>query len=298
MSTATINFTLDDISVRARPLAQRSPQTCEWLLSQMPLCGTAVHGQWSGQVFEVHGLIRRWRSTFSDPPAPYQYPGLVSLDPDNVTLGVCYGEGRWQDGFGPIKAIPVAEVSTANSELVLMGRRLEFEGGQRVTVTRLMPSQQGLDPTSFEPQSSGSIRLVLGHTTCQAIPLIDVAPTAASSLMAQLPLVGRATNTHSSGPLTRFWNDDGGPEGETILEAAEGDRRQRVLQPGYVYYLPTEPWRGLRLALQDATVMKAALGSDYLTLLPVLRLVGDWTAVAHEAAQLMFSGAVRMELTS
>jgi len=45
-----------------------------------------------------------------------------------------------------------------------------------------------------------------------------LSPRATAALAAALPLTGKATNTYGSGPLTRFWNAVGGPQGETPLD--------------------------------------------------------------------------------
>jgi hypothetical protein len=143
------------------------------------------------------------------------------------------------------------------------------------------------------------IVVTLGDVKATARLLEAESPHVTASFVKLLPLVGQATNTHSSGPLVRFWNPAGGPEGETPLELGEDDSGQVILYPGFLYYLPTPPWRGIRIAAREATVMKGAVGGGGSTrLVPLARMEGDWSAFSEAAATLSTSGArqLRFEL--
>jgi len=60
------------------------------------------------------------------------------------------------------------------------------------------------------------------------------------------------------------------------------------------YYLPTHPWRGIRIAAQEPT----AMGNGRSLLAPVFRFIGDWSAFAAQTASLTMDGQkeLRIEL--
>ena len=82
--------------------------------------------------------------------------------------------------------------------------------------------------------------MTLAGTRAEAVLLEDQSPAATAAFAALLPLDGKVTNTYGSGPLTRFWNPGGGPQGETPLEVPESEVTATTLYGGG-YYLPTRP---------------------------------------------------------
>lgn len=285
MATDFVDITADALRLRARLLAERSPNAVGALRAALPLRGQAFHDQWSGEVFRIGvGL----RLPAADQPVAYQHPGLVVVDPESDSLGVCYGQGRLQDGFGPLRAVPLAQIGGDLAALARFGVDLQFRGATEVV---LSASADQTSPLADPPLDDfGRIRVSLGHACATARLLGHPTSQAFGSL---LPLVGRATNTHSSGPLVRFWNPAGGPEGETPLETTEPG--QVILYPGHLYYLPTPPWRGIRMAVREATVMKGAVGGGGSTrLVPLARLEGDWSALRQAAEALATSGATEL----
>jgi hypothetical protein len=105
-----------------------------------------------------------------------------------------------------------------------------------------------------------------------------------------LPLQGQVTNIHSSGTLIRYWNPDGGPEGETSIVVGEHDPSRVILYPGELYYLPQTPWRGIRISY-EATAMGGATTRGTTQLLPFARFVGDWSDGREQAGSLGIRGA-------
>src|SRR5207248_6382304 len=106
-------------------------------------------------------------------------------------------------------------------------------------------------------------------------------------------VAGTATSSYGSGPLTRFWNAVGGPQGETPLEVPDAEVTATTLYGGG-YYLNTKPWRGIRISAQEPT----AMGGGRSTLAPLFRFVGDWSAFGEQAARLTMEGQhdLRIEL--
>jgi hypothetical protein len=135
-----------------------------------------------------------------------------------------------------------------------------------------------------------TIEVAFDRVVLTATLLEEQSPGVTSAFADLLPLSGMATNTVSSGPLTRFWNPAGGAEGETPLESDPQDRGQTILYPGYLYYLPTSPWRGIRIA-REATIMRGPVGESAPQLIPLARFDGDWSDFATTAECLPREGA-------
>jgi hypothetical protein len=189
------------------------------------------------------------------------------------------------------------------SALEAFGKSLQFDGAQPLRITRSSDQETAV----ARPEPEGRRLLVtLGDAQVSAVLLEGISPFATDALARRLPLVGTATNTVSSGPLTRFWDPVGGPEGETPLEldgdepdgrlAPSDDAHQQILYPGFMYYLPSRPWRGIRTAFRDATVMKGALSSESPSLVPLAQFIGDWSPAREAAERLRFVGSTPMRI--
>ena len=293
MTAATfVDVQLGALRLRARLLVERAPGAVQALHAVLPLVGQATHDQWSGELFRICGSAPVLASD-SDTPVPFQHPGLIVLDPSGAELAVCYGQGRLQDGFGPLRAVPLAQIGGDLASLAQFGQALQFHGA---TQAGIVPSVDQSSPLTDPPgPASRRIAVTLGGARAMARLLEAEAPGTTHAFAGLLPLVGQATNTHSSGPLVRFWNPAGGPEGETPLAPGATEPGQVILYPGYLYYLPTPPWRGIRIAARDATVMKGAVGGGGNTrLVPLARFEGDWSGFRQAAETLASSGATEL----
>lgn len=282
-----LDFDFDGLRYRARLLDDRAPQASQALWQAMPFAARAVHGQWSGELF--HLLEEAPVGTVTgDRSWGFQYPGLVVLEPTTRELAICYGQGRLNSPTGALSPIPVAELGGDLRPLAEFGTNLQFEGAKPVSV-RVSPDQSS--PLASAPKPSGrTIEVDLDGAVATATLLEDVSPGVATSFAALLPLHGRVTNTHSSGTLIRYWNPDGGPEGETPLEVDDRDPTHVILYPGYLYYLPQRPWRGIRIPY-EATAMGGATIRGTTRLVPFAKFDGDWTAFREPAASLAIHGA-------
>ncbi len=282
-----IDIDLDGRIFRARLLEERSPDAVEALWRALPFEGRAAHGQWSGEVFRMleHAPIDE---TPRDRGVGFQYPGLVVLEPNAREIAICYGQGRLNLPTVPLNPIPVAEIGGDLGPLAEFGASLQWQGARPIAFRRSGDQETPLEPP---PEPKGQrIEVILAGTVATAVLLEEISPQLTASFKRLLPLSGMATNTISSGPLTRFWNPSGGPEGETVLEVGEAERGQVLLYPGYIYYLPTPPWRGLRIA-REATMMRGPAGNGGLRLIPLARFVGDWTGFRAEAERIVVEGA-------
>lgn len=276
---------------RARLLEERSPHATAALWDALPFDGRAAHGTWSGAIFRMleHAPLELPQR---DRGIVFQYPGLVSLEPNVKELAICYGQGRLFHPTALLAPIPIAEIGGDLTPLAELGLRFQFEGAMPISVR---PSADQTSPLEAPPTPQGrQIEIELGTSISTATLLEDTSPRAAAAIAALLPAQGRATNTYSGGPLTRFWNDAGGPEGETPLEIDDLEQGQTILYPSYIYYLNLRPWRGIRIP-REATVMGGAMGGS-TRLVPIARFLGDWSAFRDQADRIVVEGAKPMAI--
>ncbi len=278
MRYVDVNFA--GLRLRARLLDERAPAAASALWQALPLDGRAFQDRYSSQLLRT--TSRLGVDAAGDRHYGYQQPGLLMLDPTSGELALCFGRGRLQNAIGPIPAVPLAEIGGDLTALSESGDRLQFDGAQPITVA---VSQDQSSPLADPPRRGRRIALTLAGARAEAVLLEDVSPHGAAALAAALPLVGRATNTYASGPLTRFWNSAGGKEGETPLEVPDAEVNTSTLYGGG-YYLNTSPWRGIRISAQEPT----AMGGGRSLLAPLFRFVGDWSAFAEQAARLTMEG--------
>jgi len=268
------------LRLRARLLDERAPAATSALWNALPLEGRAFQDQYSSQLMRITSRLEV--NSAGDRNYGYQQPGLLMLDPTSCELALCFGRGRLQNAIGPIAAVPLAEIGGDLTELNQRGEGLQFDGAQPITVSA---SEDQTSPLADPPLRGRRIALTLAHAQAEAVLLEEISPNAAAAMAAALPLVGRATNTYASGPLTRFWNSAGGKEGETPLDVPDAEVNTSTLYGGG-YYLSTRPWRGIRISAHEPT----AMGGGRSLLAPLFRFVGDWSAFAEQAANLTMEG--------
>jgi hypothetical protein len=268
------------LRLRARLLNERAPAATSALWQALPVAGRAFQDRYSSQVMRITTRLKA--DTAEDRHYGYQQPGLLMLDPLSCELALCFGRGRLQNAIGPIAAVPLAEIGGDLTELNERGERLQFDGAQPITV---LAAEDQSSPLADPPLRGRRIALTLAGARAEAVLLEDVSPHGAAAMAAALPLVGRATNTYASGPLTRFWNAAGGKEGETPLDVPDAEVNTSTLYRGG-YYLNTSPWRGIRISAHEPT----AMGGGRSLLAPLFRFVGNWSTFAEQAAKLTMEG--------
>jgi hypothetical protein len=285
-----IDITIENVSFRAQLLDGRSPNVATALWNALPIEGSIVHGQWSG---EMAHMLPLWRmdSGATDRGVGFQYPGLVVYEPISGEMAICYGQGRLNHQSLPLTPIPIAEIGGDLAPLADLCASLQWNGAKPIAFSQAVDQASPLAPPP--PAVGRTIEIALDRVVLTATLLEEQSPGTTAAFAERLPLSGKATNTISSGPLTRFWNPDGGPEGETPLETDPRDRAQTILYPGHLYYLPVSPWRGIRIA-REATIMRGPVGDGAPRLIPLARFDGDWTAFAMKAEQLPREGAKPM----
>src|SRR5438094_5202885 len=177
------------LRLRARLLDERAPAATSALWQALPLAGRAFQDRYSSQVMRM--TTRLEVDTGKDRYYGYQQPGLLMLDPTSWELALCFGRGRLQNAFGPIAAVPLAEIGGDLTELNERGERLQFDGAQPITVSA---SEDQTSPLADPPLRGRRIALTLAGARADAVLLEDDSPNGAAALAAALPLVGRATN--------------------------------------------------------------------------------------------------------
>jgi len=250
--------------------------------------GRAFQDQYSAQI--LRSTCRIELDTAGDRSYGYAYSGLIMLDPTTSQVALCFGRGRLQNALGPIGAIPIAEIGGDLTELNVRGDQLQFQGAAPI---RFVPSGDQTSSLADPPANGRRIALMLAGAHAEAVLIEDISPGATSGFAALLPVVGKATNTYASGPLTRFWNATGGTQGETPLEVPESEITATTLYRGG-YYLSTKPYRGIRISAVEPT----AMGGGRSALAPLFRFVGDWSEFGFQAGLLTMEGQkdLRIEL--
>lgn len=276
----------------ARNLDDRAPRTVAALAAVAPVRCEVVHEQWSGAI--VATTTRGLLDTRGDEPEPFQQPGTLYAAVDDGSLALCYGQGRLQDAYAPRRAVPVARIIGDLDELAALCKDVQFRGATELTISPL----ERPDPGALgSPDPGPRILVHLADVTATAVLLQDRHPGVTRSLADQLPLNGVATNTHSSGPLVRFWNEKGGDEGETPLEVGPDDGAGvTILSEGGLYYIPKMGVRGIRIAASGPTMMRSAVRGGGGTLFPLARIVDGAEAFAATARTLRATGAVPMRI--
>ena len=281
-----VDIEFASLKLRARMLANYAPLTVDAFCNALPIEGRAFQDQYSAQIMRITSRLEV--NPAGDRAFGYQYSGLLMLDPTTSQLALCFGRGRLQNALAPIGAIPIAEIGGDLTELNLRGDRLQFDGAASI---RFSLSEDQESPLADPPLNGQRIALMLGGVRADAVLLESISPRATRAFAAALPVSGYATNTYASGPLTRFWNSTGGPQGETPLEVPENELSASTLYAGG-YYLATRPWRGIRIAAQEPT----AMGNGRSQLAPVFRFVGDWSAFATQTLTLTMEGQKELRI--
>jgi hypothetical protein len=276
------------LSLRARLLDDPAPATVAAFRASLPIEGHVFQDQYSAQI--LRSTCRLQVDSAGDRCYGYQQAGLIMLDPTTGQLALCFGRGRLQNALGPLGAIPIAEIGGDLTELNVRGDQIQFQGAAPI---RFAPSGDQTSALAEPPANGRRISLTLAGARAEAVLLEDISPSATSSFAALLPVVGKATNTYASGPLTRFWNATGGAQGETPLEVPESEITATTLYRGG-YYLSTKPYRGIRISAVEPT----AMGGGRSALAPLFRFVGNWSEFAVQAGLLTMEGEkdLRIEL--
>lgn len=269
---------------------------CE-LGSRTVLNTTVANGMWSGSLLHaLEPVVPEFRAL--PEPYTYQFAGQIGYEPDTGKLSVCYGQGRLQNAAGPIPTVPIAHVIGSLDEFIRVCGRVQFQGSVPVGLTLESGGQVALPASASDVSTHSDAEITLGDSSMRLALDHTGVPDLAEEFLSHLPANGFGTNTHSSGPLLRFWNEDGGRQGTTPLVTAEKylSREQAILYPGHVYYLPKPGYAGLRIATARPALMRSPVGAGVLKLIPLGRLVGTADAFVATALALRTTGALPVSI--
>lgn len=281
----------------ARVLDEAPPQGIESLKAALPLTATVLQEEWSGAMLKTVDPVVPELDATGAIPEFYQSPGRLYFEVRSGALALCYGPGRLQTAAAPQPTVAIAEVTSAESEFARVCGMVQFEGATALVIEE--SSDAAAAPSHASP-SDGRVRIVLDGVAASASLLSVEHPTICASFRSKLPMAGVATNTHSSGPLLRFWNEAEETQGETVLDlpANEAELTQTVLAPSYIYYLPKVGFRGIRIPFRHPTVMRSAVIGGGMGLIAVARFDGDWSAFRAAAERLRWEGALKIRFES
>jgi hypothetical protein len=285
-----------DAEFSARLLEERAPGAVEILRAVLPLSVRLLQEEWSGAFLKSVERVVPDGVRCSDQVEPYQAPGRLYLELESGSVAVCYGQGRLQSAVTALPAVPIAEIVGGLAQLADSCRSVQFAG---VTEMRVELAPGDVASTEEKEPTGTRVWISLAGAHVAATLLDAERPKICESLKSSLPLLGVATNTHSSGPLVRFWNKTGGSQGETPLEPATSEisLAQSVLYPRYLYYMPKMGFRGIRIPFREPTIMRSAVSGGSAELIAIARFDEDWTAFREAAARLRWEGALPMEFT-
>lgn len=309
MKEVFFELTMGDLSLTARTVPDLDADVLGAALRLVPMSGRAVQDSWSGEILRLRGFD--WRSdALGETRLWFMYPGLIGIDIDSSELVICYGQGQLQDGRGPIGVVPLAEMVGDPEVLTDWGAVADSRGAVAADL-RVLEDIPELEDKDADAEH---IAVSLGSTQARARLLVDSAPWTCEAFRRRLPLEGTGTNTIFSGPLLRFWNPDGGPNGTTLLDersgqyqgalpahpakryragrglTAAGEPTHMILYPGYIYYTPGPPWSGIRIA----TTVPSRMGHP---LVPFARFVDDWSQLRSLSGTLQETGALPMSFS-
>ncbi|WP_022885315.1 hypothetical protein [Glaciibacter superstes] len=246
--------------------------------------------QWSGALLTSLGPV----ASSGSPEAgielryPYQYLGLVGYEPVSRRITLGYGDAKSQAAEVIRPIVPIGVIETNTTRLQELARAAQFDGAAATIVREVDVADTQAD--------AADMHVTLGDVTAPLVFRADADPALIEAVRDLLPMRGTATNTYAGGPITRFWNELGGREGETPLPLTSSATTQ-VLAPGGLYYLPSEPWRGFRFVLREPTIMRSAVAGGALKLAPVAMVNGSLEGLAAIAATLRADGRQRMTFT-
>src|SRR5260221_1791937 len=237
MPQTYIELNASGLTLRACLLSDRSPNAVRAFRARLPLDAKLMLDEWSGYVARIKPSPAIDLSV-ADPVVSFAYPGLLMVDATNGDLAICFGQGRLQNGLGPIPAIPLAEIGGDIEGFRKTGIRLQYDGATRIRIVQSEDQAAPLVPPRGE--RGRRISIELAGARVEAALLEETSPVTTASLASKLPLAGIATNTFLSGPLVRMRGRDGS-EGGVGLDSPITEAKHTILYPGYRYYRAMQP---------------------------------------------------------
>ena len=132
-----LRFEIGGIEFRAR-LLEEAPRTCEAILAALPIEGEVIQARWSGEAawlpMDQWGIDVPFENHTSHPSRGdiLYYPGGVS----ETEMLITYGSALFSSRVGQLQGNHFATIVEGSENLAEMGRRVLWEGAQRILIER------------------------------------------------------------------------------------------------------------------------------------------------------------------
>src|SRR2546428_12933963 len=136
MADRFLELRCGDEVFRARLISDQAPLISRQIWDKLPLRLQLIQDEWSGWIARSVRPVAGVRAGSRDATPPYQFPGLLLWEKRSHRIALCYGQGRLQDGFGPLEAVPFAQIGGGLRPLPALGPRLGDESGEDAVIAR------------------------------------------------------------------------------------------------------------------------------------------------------------------
>lgn len=274
-----IDIEIDGIVVRAKLNEEKAPITTAAVWDALPLEGTAVHAQVSGQMFRMLDEVPVAKDLAVEGGEYFQHPGSLVYYPGIREIAFCVGEAKFAATEQNFSLTPLADIEGDFTAFAERGDDILFTGPTPIKFSR---SADQTTPFRYPELKGDKIDIDFDGVVTTATLLEDDSPRAVAALRARLPLEGIAANSPWAARVTRFF--PGGRDGQPI-EVDGSDRGREFHWPGYVYIDPAD---GLvKICYGSGT---EGLPWAPAKMIPVARFDGDVAPYAKKASSQMREG--------
>ena len=274
-----IDIEIDGIVVRARLNEDKAPITTAAVWDVLPLTGTAVHAQVSGQMFRMLEEVPVAKDLEVEGGEYFQHKGGLVFYPGIREIAFAVGEAKFAATEQNFKLTPLADIEGDFDAFAERGDDILFTGPTPIKFSR---SEDQTTPFRYPALSGDKIEIDFDGVVTTATLLDSVSPKAVAAVRKRLPLEAIAVNSPWAARVTRVY--PGGRDGER-LDLADVEAGTQFHWPGYVYGDPSD---GL---------IKICYGSgcegypwEPAKLVPIARFDGDIAPYAAKAGRQLHEG--------
>lgn len=132
--TKKLKIKIGNIPLVAELLEEKAPKTCEAILDALPIEGDFLQARWSGEVGYI--MMPEFEPDLSlENPTGHPAVGEIIYYPTEKEFLIAYGIAHFAGRQGRLQASLFAKVVEGSERLEEMGRKLHWEGSQRIKVT-------------------------------------------------------------------------------------------------------------------------------------------------------------------
>ena len=132
-----LQLTIGEIRFDAALLESEAPQTCAAFLNKLPIEGQVIHARWSGEAvwfpMDHINLEVELENATSHPSKGdlLYYPGMIS----EKEMLIPYGSSAFGSKVGQLQGNHFAKIVGGVDNLVEMGKKVLWDGAQRIRIT-------------------------------------------------------------------------------------------------------------------------------------------------------------------